>query len=48
MWGADKGNCTTCKTDDNPSWTCPAALHAYYHIGGTGADIVELDGGSGE
>eukprot|EP00904_Undaria_pinnatifida_P013083 jgi/Undpi1/8905/HiC_scaffold_25.g11367.m1 len=44
LWGAGFGECTTCSTSGDPVWTCPATLSAYADIGGTGADIVEVDG----
>ena len=48
LWGVGYGECTTCRSDGDPAWTCPAALSAYYQIGGTDADIVETDGGTGK
>eukprot|EP00904_Undaria_pinnatifida_P006370 jgi/Undpi1/2863/HiC_scaffold_14.g06240.m1 len=47
LWGVGYGDCTTCRDDGDPAWTCPAALSEYYDIGGTDSDIVETDGGSG-
>ena len=47
LWGDGFGECTTCRVDGNPAWTCPAAVSTYADIGGSGANIVELDGGSG-
>lgn len=48
LWGAGFGECTTCSTSGDPVWTCPATLSAYADIGGTGADIVEVDGATGK
>ena len=48
LWGADFGECTTCRQTGDAAWTCPAALSAYADIGGSGADIVELDGDRGK
>eukprot|EP00904_Undaria_pinnatifida_P013079 jgi/Undpi1/8901/HiC_scaffold_25.g11363.m1 len=47
LWGVGYGDCTTCRDDGDPAWTCPAALSEYYDIGGTDANIVETDGGTG-
>lgn len=47
LWGQGYGDCTTCRQDLNPAWTCPAAVNAYEHIGGSGPDILELDGDLG-
>ncbi|CAN0521053.1 unnamed protein product, partial [Laminaria digitata] len=44
LWGESFGECTTCRENGDPAWTCPAAVSAYADIGGSGADIVELDG----
>ena len=48
LWGAGLGACTTCRTSGDPAWTCPAALSTYADIGGSDADIVELDGSTGK
>ena len=51
LWGANFGECTTCRQTGDPAWTCPAAVTAYADIGGSDADIVEaivVDGVSGE
>ena len=48
LWGANFGECTTCRENGEPAWTCPASVSAYADIGGSGADILELDGGSGK
>lgn len=48
LWGDSFGECTTCRENGDPAWTCPATLSAYADIGGSGADIVELDGSPGE
>ncbi|CAM9592507.1 unnamed protein product, partial [Laminaria digitata] len=47
LWGVGFGSCTTCRETGGPAWTCPAAVSAYADIGGSDADIVELDGGGG-
>eukprot|EP00904_Undaria_pinnatifida_P013074 jgi/Undpi1/8898/HiC_scaffold_25.g11360.m1 len=47
LWGTGFGECTTCYDDLDPAWTCPAAVSAYYDIGGSDADIIEIDGGTG-
>lgn len=47
LWGDNFGFCATCRVNGNPAWTCPAALSAYADIGGSDADILELDGGTG-
>eukprot|EP00904_Undaria_pinnatifida_P013069 jgi/Undpi1/8893/HiC_scaffold_25.g11355.m1 len=39
--------CSTCRTNASPAWLCPAALSAYYDLGGSDGNIIELDGGSG-
>lgn len=48
LWGNGFGECTTCREDDDPAWLCPAALSAYYDLGGTSDDIIEFDGGEGK
>lgn len=48
LWGAGFGECTTCRVDSSPAWTCHAALSVYADIGGSGSDIVELDGEPGK
>lgn len=48
LWGVGYGECTTCKLDNSPAWTCSAAVSAYADIGGADADIIELDGEDGE
>lgn len=48
LWGDGLGECTTCRTSGNPAWTCPAAVSTYADIGGSDADIVELDGSTGD
>ena len=47
LWGDNFGECTTCRENGDPSWTCPAAVSAYEDIGGSGTEIVELDGSAG-
>eukprot|EP00904_Undaria_pinnatifida_P013082 jgi/Undpi1/8904/HiC_scaffold_25.g11366.m1 len=47
LWGNGFGECTTCREDDDPAWLCPAALSAYYDLGGTSDDIIEFGGGEG-
>eukprot|EP00904_Undaria_pinnatifida_P013068 jgi/Undpi1/8892/HiC_scaffold_25.g11354.m1 len=39
--------CSTCSSNGDPAWSCPAALSAYYDLGGSNADILETDGGTG-
>ena len=48
MWGEGFGECSTCRTNGSPTWTCPAAVSTYADIGGSGADIVQTDSVGGE
>lgn len=48
LWGTGFGNCATCSVNGDPAWMCPAAVSAYNDLGGSGADIMELDGGPGK
>ena len=48
LWGNGFGECTTCRATGDPAWTCPAALSTFVDIGGSGGDIVELDGEPGK
>eukprot|EP00904_Undaria_pinnatifida_P014023 jgi/Undpi1/9751/HiC_scaffold_27.g12207.m1 len=45
------GDCSTCRTDGDSNWKCPAAVAVYNDLlgdpAGSDADIIELDGGSG-
>ena len=48
LWGNNFGECTTCRETGDPSWLCPAAVSVYADIGGSGDEIVELDGEAGK
>lgn len=48
LWGDTFGECSSCYTDEDPAWTCPVAVSAYADLGGSGADIVEVDGEAGK
>lgn len=48
LWGENFGECTTCRESGDPSWLCPSAVSVYADIGGSGTEIVEMDGATGE
>lgn len=45
------GDCSTCHTDGDSSWKCPAAVAVYNDLkgnpDGTDADVIELDNATG-
>ena len=40
--------CSTCSSNSDPNWTCPAAVNTYADLGGSDAAIAELDFGDGK
>lgn len=43
------GTYSTCDSNGDPAWMCPAAVSTYYaDIGGTDADIIQSQLGGGE
>lgn len=48
LWGVGFGNCATCRSDGDPTWTCPAAVSTYVDLGGPDSQFLELDGGTGK
>lgn len=47
-WGEGFGECSTCRTDGDATWSCPAAVSTYADIGGIDADIVQVELVGGE
>ena len=48
LWEPPFSACSTCRTTGDPAWNCPAAVSTYFDLGGSDADIIELDFGGGK
>ena len=48
LGGDNFGECTTCRENGDPAWTCSAAVSVHADIGGSGNDIMELGRSTGK